>query len=75
MKQFKNDSSPKAEQYYSYGYNDYFNLNYYGRKYKSLNNKSQTYNIGVKCVNSDFRKYIPFLQRKSKYFSRSLEMY
>ena len=40
------DSSPKTKQYYSDGYNGYFNLNYHGGKYKSLNNKSQTYNIG-----------------------------
>ena len=65
------DSSPKAKQYYSDGYNGYFNLNYHCGKYKSLNNKSQTHNI--ESVNSDFRKYIPFLQRKSKCFSRSLE--
>ena len=77
LKQFKKSLilRPKAKQYYSDGYNGYFNLNYHGGKYKSLNNKSQTYNIGVKDVNSDFRKYIPFLQRKSKCFSRSLEMY
>ena len=62
------DSSPKAKQYYSDGYNGYFNLNYHGNKYKSLNNKSQTHNI--ESVNSDFRKYIPCLQRKSKCFFR-----
>ena len=49
------DSSPKAKKYYSDGYNGYFNLNYHGNKYKSLNNKSQTHNIG--SLNSDFRKY------------------
>ena len=48
MKQFKKDSSPKAKQYYSNDYNCYFSLNYHGGIYKSLNNKSQTYNIGVK---------------------------
>ena len=52
----------KAKQYYSDGYNGYFSLNYHGGKYKFLNNKSQTYNIGVKGVNSDLRKYIHFLQ-------------
>ena len=56
------DSSSKAKQYYSDGYNGYFSLNYHGGKYKFLNNKSQTHNIGVKGVNSDLRKYIPFLQ-------------
>ena len=66
---------PKAKQYYSDVYNNYFSLNYHREKYKSLNNKSQTYNICVKGVNSDFRKYIPFLQRKSKCFFRYLEMY
>jgi hypothetical protein len=48
------DSSPKAKQYYSDGYPGYFKLNYHGGKYKYLNNKSQTHNIGVKGVNSDF---------------------
>ena len=66
------DTSPKANQYYSDGYTGYFNLNYHGGSYKSFNNKSQTHNI--ESVNSDFRKYIPCLQRKSKYFSRSLEL-
>ena len=56
------DSSSKAEQYYSDGFIGYLKLNYHCGKYKSLNNKSQTHNIGVKGVNSDFRKYIPFLQ-------------
>ena len=69
------DSSPKAKQYYSDGFNGYFSLNYHVGKYKSLNNKSQTYNIGVKGVNSDLRKYISFLQRKSKCFPRSLETF
>ena len=67
------DSSPKAKQYYSDGYPGYFKLNYHGGEYKSLNNKSQTHNI--ESVNSDFRKYIPFLQRKSKCFPRSLETF
>ena len=67
------DSSPKAKQYYSDGYIGYLKLNYHGGKYKSLNNKSQTHNI--ESVNSDFRKYIPFLQRKSKCFPRSLETF
>ena len=66
------DTSPKANQYYSDGYTGYFNLNYHGGSYKSFNNKSQTHNI--ESVNSDFRKYIPCLQRKSKCFSRSLEL-
>ena len=64
------DTSPKANQYYSDGYTGYFNLNYHGGSYKSFNNKSQTHNI--ESVNSDFRKYIPCLQKKSKCFSRSL---
>ena len=67
------DFSPKAKQYYSDGYPGYLKLNYHGGKYKSLNNKSQTHNI--ESVNSDFRKYIPFLQRKSKCFPRSLETF
>ena len=39
------DSSQKAKQYYSDGYNGYFNLDYHENKYKSLNNKSQTHNV------------------------------
>ena len=35
------DSSPKAKQYYSDGYNGYFNLYYHGSKYKSLNTKAK----------------------------------
>ena len=62
------DSSPKAKQYYSDGFKGYFNLNYHGGKYKSLNNKSQTYNIGVKGVNSDFRKYILFYSENQNVF-------
>ena len=50
------DSSPKAKQYYSDELKGYFSLNYHGGKYKSLNNKSQTYDIDVKGVNSDFKK-------------------
>ena len=37
-----------------------------------MNNKNQTHNI--ESVNSNLRKYIPCLQRKSKCFSRSLEL-
>jgi len=62
------DSSPKAKQYYFDGYIGYLKLNYHGGKYKSLNNKSQTHNIGVKCVNSDFRKYIPFFSKNLNVF-------
>ena len=49
------DSSPKAKQYYSDGYNWYFNLNYHWNMYKSLNNKSQTHKY--RKLNLDFRKY------------------
>lgn len=39
---------------------EYFYLNYYGKKYKSLNDKSETHNI--ENVNSNAIKYISTLQ-------------
>ena len=52
------DNSLKAKHYYS-------EICYYGT-HTSLKNKSQTYM--VEGVNSDLRRYIPALQRRSKCF-------
>jgi len=64
------DNSPKAKHYYSDAYSAYSEICYYGT-HSSLKNKSQTYM--VEGVNSDLRRYIPALQRRSKCFFRSLE--
>ena len=64
------DSSPKAKNYYSDSYFVYDMVSYFG-KHDSLMNKSQTYT--VEGVNSDLRKYIPALQRRSKCFFRSID--
>ena len=45
-------------------------MNYQDRKYKYLNNKIQTHNVSVKGVNSDIIEYFPYLQRKSKCFTK-----
>ena len=64
------DNSPKAKHYYPDVYSTYSEVCYYGT-HTSLKNKSQTYI--VEGVNSDLRRYIPALQRRSKCFFRSLE--
>ena len=64
------DEAPKASFYHSDGYISYREVAYYGR-FQHHFDKSETYT--VEGVNSDLRKYIPFLQRKSKCFLRSLE--
>ena len=66
------DNSPKADEYRSDGYRSYREVCYYGNHEARYGwDKSETYT--VEGVNSDLRKYIPFLQRKSKCFLRSLE--
>ena len=66
------DNAPKAKVYHSDGYPSYREISYYGKHYAHYGwDKSETYT--VEGVNSDLRKYIPFLQRKSKCFLRSLE--
>jgi len=66
------DASPKATEYRSDGYRSYREVSYHGKHYAHYGwDKSETYT--VEGVNSDLRKYIPFLQRKSKCFLRSLE--
>lgn len=66
------DVSPKAKIYHSDGYVAYREISYHGKHFAHYGfDKSQTYT--VEGVNSDLRKYIPFLQRKSKCFLRSIE--
>ena len=65
------DSSPKADDYHSDGYQAYQEVYYHGKKHHVHYHKSETYT--VEGINSDLRKYIPFLQRKSKCFLRSLD--
>ena len=64
------DNAPKADYYHSDGYVSYQEVSYYG-KFQHHYDKSETYT--VESVNSDLRKYIPFLQRKSKCFLRSIK--
>ena len=64
------DDSPKADFYHADGYVSYQEVSYYGY-FQHHYDKSETYT--VESVNSDLRKYIPFLQRKSKCFLRSLD--
>ena len=64
------DSSPKADYYYSDAYSAYSEICYYGT-HTALKNKSQTFT--VEGINSDLRRYIPPLRRKSKCFFRSIE--
>ena len=63
------DNSVKSKKYYSDGNYDYQKVLYFG-KHSYFLNKSQTFT--VESINSDIRKYIPFLHRKSKCFCRSL---
>ena len=65
------DNSPKADNYHSDGYQSYQEVYYHDAKHHAHYDKSETYT--VEGINSDLRKYIPFLQRRSKCFLRSLE--
>jgi IS1 family transposase len=64
------DDSPKAEIYHSDGNPSYKEVSYWGGKHHANYDKSETYT--VEGINSDLRKYIPFLQWRSKCFLRSL---
>ena len=63
------DKSVKAKFYYSDANPSYQNVYYFGKHYY-FRDKSHTFT--VEGVNSDIRKYIAALQRKSKCFFRSL---
>jgi IS1 family transposase len=64
------DTSAKAKAYHSDGNPSYQEVFYWGGEHFTHYDKSETYT--VEGINSDLRKYIPFLQRRSKCFLRSL---
>ena len=66
------DSSIKAKLYYSDANPSYQNISYFGEHFYFCN-KSHTFT--VEGVNSDIRKYIAALQRRSKCFFRSLKTF
>ena len=63
------DKAVKAKFYYLEPNPSYQNVSYFGKHYY-FRDKSHTFT--VEGVNSDIRKYIAALQRKSKCFFRSL---
>ena len=66
------DSSIKAKHYYSDANPSYQNVSYSGKHF-FFRDKSHTFT--VEGVNSDIRKYIAALQRRSKCFFRSLKTF
>ena len=64
------DSSPAAETYYSDGYSLYKDLCYWGVHIVAPG-KSQTYT--VESINSDLRRYIPGVARRSRCFYRKID--
>jgi hypothetical protein len=64
------DSSPGARIYYSDGYSLYRELCYWG-VHKVTPRKSRTYT--VEGANSDLRRYLPGVARRSKCFYRRLD--
>ena len=66
------DSSIKANQYYSDVNPSYQDVSYFGEHFY-FRDKSHTFT--VEGINSDIRKYIAALQRRSKCFFRSLETF
>ena len=63
------DKATKAKRYYSDANPSYQNVSYFEKHYY-FRDKSHTFT--VEGVNSDIRKYIAALQRKSKCFFRAL---
>ena len=63
------DSSINTKHYYSDANPSYQNVAYFG-EYFYFRDKSHTFT--VEGINSDIRKYIAALQRRSKCFFRSL---
>ena len=66
------NKAPKANFYFSDAYKGYQNVSYVGKHFY-FRDKSHTFT--VEGVNSDIRKYIPSLQRRSKCFFRSLDTF
>ena len=65
-------SSIKAKRYYSDANPSYQDVSYFGEHFY-FGDKSHTFT--VEGINSDIRKYIAALQRRSKCFFRSLETF
>ena len=63
------DKAVKAKFYYSDANPSYQNVSYFGKHYYF---RDRPHTFTVEGVNSDIRKYIAALQRKSKCFFRSL---
>ena len=66
------DSSISAKHYYSDANPSYQDVSYFGEHFY-FRDKSHTFT--VEGINSDIRKYIAVLQRRSKCFFRSLESF
>ena len=66
------DDAPKARFYFSDGNPSYKGVSYFGKHF-SFADKSHTFT--VEGINSDIRKYIAALQRRSKCFFRSLDTF
>ena len=66
------DSSISAKHYYSDANPSYQDVSYFGEHFY-FRDKSHTFT--VEGINSDIRKYIAALQRRSKCFFRSLETF
>ena len=66
------DSSINAKRYYSDANPSYQDVSYFGEHFYFCD-KSHTFT--VEDINSDIRKYIAALQRRSKCFFRSLETF
>ena len=66
------DEAPKARFYFSDTNLSYQNVSYLGKHFY-FRDKSHTFT--VEGVNSDIRKYIAALQRRSKCFFRSLDTF
>ena len=64
------NKAPKANFYFSDAYKGYQNLSYVGRHFY-FRDKSHTFT--VEGVNSDIRKYIPALQRRSRSCSHEIK--
>ena len=65
-------NAPKAKFYFSDANPSYQNVSYWGKHFY-FRDKSDTFT--VEGVNSDIRKYIAALQRRSKCFFRSLQTF
>jgi IS1 family transposase len=61
-----------GEKYYADGYSGYRNVVFPGVHVRNCRDKSDTHN--VESVNADLRHFIPVLARRSRCFSRKIEI-